>query len=33
MQLMEHTLPSGARLIGYLRDETSEMPGIISVPP
>ena len=27
MQLMEHTLPSGARLIGYLRDETSEMPG------
>ncbi|MGN0643657.1 alpha/beta hydrolase [Gemmiger sp.] len=27
MQLMEHTLPSGARLIGYLRDETAEMPG------
>lgn len=26
MQFYSHTLPSGARLTGYLRDETSEMP-------
>lgn len=26
MQFYEHTLPSGARLVGYLRDETTEMP-------
>lgn len=27
MQLMEHTLPTGAKLTGYLRDKTDEMPG------
>lgn len=26
MQLYTHTLPSGAKLTGYLRDETNEMP-------
>lgn len=26
MQLYNHTLPSGAALVGYLRDETTEMP-------
>ena len=26
MYLYDHTLPSGAKLIGYLRDETAEMP-------
>ncbi len=26
MQLYTHTLPSGAKLAGYLRDETNEMP-------
>ena len=27
MQLYEHTLPGGARLVGYLRDTTDSMPG------
>lgn len=27
MQLYEHTLPGGARLVGYLRDATDTMPG------
>ena len=26
MQFYTHTLPSGAALVGYLRDETTEMP-------
>ena len=26
MQFYNHTLPSGAALVGYLRDETTEMP-------
>ena len=26
MQLYTHTFPSGAKLTGYLRDETNEMP-------
>ena len=26
MQFYNHTLPSGAALVGYLRDETAEMP-------
>lgn len=32
MQLYTHTLPSGARLIGYLRDETTEMPAFNTRP-
>ena len=32
MELYTHTLPSGAKLIGYLRDETTEMPAFNTRP-
>ena len=32
MQLYTHSLPSGAKLTGYLRDETTEMPAFNTRP-
>lgn len=32
MQFYNHTLPSGAALVGYLRDETTEMPAFNTRP-
>ena len=32
MEMYTYTLPSGAKLVGYLRDETAEMPAFNTRP-
>ena len=32
MEMYTYTLPSGAKLVGYLRDETTEMPAFNTRP-